>query len=426
MVAILEADEELIQHVADRPGHDRRYAIDCAKLRALGWAPRVGVRRRAARDGRVVSRERAVVARDPGRQRLRRVRRRELRRPGRRVKGIILAGGAGTRLHPATLGISKQLLPVYDKPMVYYPLSTLMLAGIREILGDLDAARPAAVPAAARRRLAVRASRSATPSRTGRAGWPTRSSSGRTFIGGDSVALVLGDNIFHGEGLADILQAEVARLDGCTLFGYRVRDPERYGVAEAGADGVISASRRSPPQPRSNLRGDRPLLLRQRHRRHRRGPRAVARAARSRSPTPTTPTSRAGAPGSVELGRGHGVARHRHARLADRGGAVHPGAQHRQGVHIACLEEVAFRMGFIDAAALAELARRARRRRSTGGTSPSSRVERQRVPDLGQARGLPVAVAHERLAIRQSIPKFRVVVRERPLLRAVVVGASSL
>ena len=205
------------------------------------------------------------------------------------MKGIILAGGAGSRLHPATLGISKQLLPVYDKPMVYYPLSTLMLAGIREIL---VISTPHDLPLF--RRLLGDGSQFGIELSYAEQDRPRGLADafvvGKPFIGGDSVALVLGDNIFHGEGLADILQAEAARLDGCTLFGYRVGDPERYGVAEAGADGRIVGIEEKPAQPRSNLAVTGLYYYDNSIVEIAAEPRPVGRAARSRSPTPTTST----------------------------------------------------------------------------------------------------------------------------------------
>ena len=148
------------------------------------------------------------------------------------MKGIILAGGSGTRLHPITRSVSKQLLPVYDKPMVYYPLSVLMLAGVREIL---IITTPTTCRSSSGCSGTAPSSASRCPTRPSRSptAWPRRSSSAADHVGDDTAALVLGDNIFHGHDLAEMLQREVANLDGCTLFGYQVRDPERYGVAEA-------------------------------------------------------------------------------------------------------------------------------------------------------------------------------------------------
>src|SRR5512139_1832074 len=144
-------------------------------------------------------------------------------------KGIVLAGGSGTRLHPATLSISKQLLPVYDKPMVYYPLSTLMLAGIRDVLvisTPQDTPRFEALLGDGRR-WGINLSYCVQPSPDGLA---QAFILGRQFICGDPSALVLGDNIFYGHDLVTLLQRAAAREDGATVFAYHVADPERYGV----------------------------------------------------------------------------------------------------------------------------------------------------------------------------------------------------
>ena len=263
------------------------------------------------------------------------------------MKGIILAGGSGTRLHPATLAVNKQLLPVYDKPMIYYPLSVLMLAGIRDILiisspeyignyknlfGDGSA-------------LGLTIAYAEQPKPEGLAQAFTI---GADFIGDDNVALVLGDNIFFGAHLTDLLASAVARKSGATVFSYRVEDPERYGVVEFGEGGKAISLEEKPEAPKSNHAVTGLYFYDNR----------VVQLARDLKPSARgeleiTDLNRlymeAGDLFVEQMGRGYAwLDTGTHDSLLEASEFVRT-LQHRQGIQIACLEEIAFEMKFIDA-----------------------------------------------------------------------------
>jgi len=264
------------------------------------------------------------------------------------MKGIVLAGGSGTRLHPVTRAVSKQLLPVYDKPMIYYPISVLMLAGVRDIL---VISTPTDLPAFQRLLgdgpewgVAFSYAEQATPN-----GLAEAFRIGADHIGDDTAALVLGDNIFHGPGFSTVLQRAVAEVDehkGATLFGYPVRDPERYGVGEADDTGRLISVEEKPVKPRSN-RAITGLYLYDND--------VIALAAdlrpSARGELEITDVNRAyverGTARLIDLGRGFAwLDTGTHESLIEASQYVQV-LEHRQGVRFACLEEIALREGWI-------------------------------------------------------------------------------
>jgi glucose-1-phosphate thymidylyltransferase len=270
------------------------------------------------------------------------------------VKGIILAGGAGTRLHPLTVAISKQLLPVYDKPMVYYPLSTLMLAGFRDILlvttpGDLPLFQRL-LGDGRRWGIAISYAEQAAPR-----GIAEALIIGRSFISGGGCALILGDNIFYGHGLPERLRAAATRPDGATVFAYRVRDPERYGVVGFDAAGRPQSIEEKPSLPASNwavtglyFYDDAAAGI------------ATTLRPSGRGELEITDLNRhymqAGKLQVEKLGRGFAwFDTGTHESLAEAAELVRA-VERRQGQMIGCPEEVALRMGLIDAEQVLRLA----------------------------------------------------------------------
>jgi glucose-1-phosphate thymidylyltransferase len=268
-------------------------------------------------------------------------------------RGIILAGGAGTRLHPLTLAVSKQLLPVYDKPMIYYPLSVLLLAGVREILIITTPEDQAGFKRLLGdgSQIGVRFEYVVQPSPGGIA---EAFLLGEDFLGGEPSMLILGDNIFFGQNFGQMLTSAAARTSGATVFGYQVHDPERYGVVELGPDGRALSIVEKPAEPKSNYAVTGLYFYDGRASELAKG---LERSAR----------------GELEitaLNQAYLDAGELHVELLGRGFAWEDAGTHdsliqagelirtfeqRQGLRIGCIEEIAYRQGWIDSAQLARL-----------------------------------------------------------------------